>query len=162
MARNRLDLDLISGVDFGLDRSDLTLRAGWRRLTPVTSSAAARFRSSPEFTHLALQGSVWDGVWLWTMPVARVIHWEWLRGLSMAGAGFSGDEAALWRRNPPACASRQLKERRGLQELAQKGKRGVLMLTVGEISSHSFMKTSPEVSDELRTMIRDNFLRNTI
>ena len=100
-------------------------------MTPVTSSPAARFRSSPEFAHLALQGSVWSEVWLWSMPVARVIHWEWLCGLSVAGAEFSGGEAALRRRNPPVCAFRQLKGRCGLQELAQKGKRGVLMLTEG-------------------------------
>ena len=53
MARNRLDLDLISSVDFGSDRSDLILRAGRRRLTPVTSSATALTGNSPDFTNSA-------------------------------------------------------------------------------------------------------------
>ena len=53
MARNRLDLDLISGVDFGSDRSDLILRAGRRRLTPVTSSATALTGNSPDVTSSA-------------------------------------------------------------------------------------------------------------
>jgi len=66
MARNRLDLDLISGVDFGSDESDLILRAGRRRLTPVTSSAAARDGSSPEFTKSGTLGGQIDlclGLW---------------------------------------------------------------------------------------------------
>ena len=52
---------------------------------------------------------IWATVWLWSMPVARVIHWEWLRGLSVAEAEVSGGEAALQRRNPPACAFGHLK-----------------------------------------------------
>ena len=53
MARNRLDLDLIQRVDFGSDGSDLILRAGRRRLTPVTSSATALTGNSPDFTSSA-------------------------------------------------------------------------------------------------------------
>ena len=48
-----MDLDLISGVDFGSDRSDLILRAGRRRLTPVTSNAMALTGNSPDFTSSA-------------------------------------------------------------------------------------------------------------
>ena len=97
-------------------------------MTPVTSSAAA---SLSEEAISAFPWLIWATVWLWSMPVARVVHWEWLRGLSVAEAEVSGGEAALRRRNPPACVFGQLKGRCGLQELAQKGKRGVLMLTEG-------------------------------
>jgi len=54
------------------------------------------------------------------MPVARVIHWEWLRGLSMAGAEFSGGEAALRRRNPPACVFGHLKGATAYENLCKR------------------------------------------
>ena len=64
MARNRLDLDLISSVDFGSDRSDLILRAGRRRLTPVTSSAAALIGNSPDFTKTGAPGVKSTRAWV--------------------------------------------------------------------------------------------------
>ena len=74
---------------------------------------------------------IWAVVWLWGMPVARVIHWEWLRGLSVAGAEVSGGEAALLRRNPPACGVLRAPGCYGPSNLVQKRQGGGAMLTKG-------------------------------
>ena len=106
MAQNRLDLDLISGVDFGSDRSDLILHAGRRRLTPVTSSAAARDGGSPEFAKSGTPGVNATCFWVWVKFARRIIHWglRWVRGglgtqprwwgrcwaMALAGVGHTG------------------------------------------------------------------------
>jgi hypothetical protein len=64
-AWTRSDLDLILRVDFGSDGSDLILRAGRRRLTPATNSAAALVGNSPDFTETGAPGVKSTRVWIW-------------------------------------------------------------------------------------------------
>ena len=55
--------------------------------------------------------------------MARVIHWEWLRGLSVAEAEVSGGEAALQRRNPPACVFGHLKGATAYENMRKRERR---------------------------------------
>ena len=87
--------------------------------------------SSPEEAVPAFPWLIWAAVWLWGMLVARVIHWEWLRGLSVAGAEVSGGEAALRQRNPPACGVLRAPGCYGPSNLVQKRQGGGAMLTKG-------------------------------
>ena len=63
MAQERLDPDLILGVDFGLDGSDLTGR-GAAALTPELELPRRRAAgNSPALADLAIPSWVWPGSW---------------------------------------------------------------------------------------------------
>ena len=67
--------------------------------------AAARGENSPEFAHLAPQGSVWHAVWPGRVYAGRVIHW-W----AQERAASAGEDGRRWGRlgvaeHSPATAS---------------------------------------------------------
>ena len=121
MAQERLDPDLILGVDFGLDGSDLTGR-GAAALTPELELPRWRAAgSSPVLADLVIPSWVWPGIWPWSMPVARVVHLEHWLGSGSLGAWSSATMAALGGEVSPEQAIRGFPGGYGLPKLAQKG-----------------------------------------
>ena len=123
MAQERLDPDLILGVDFGLDGSDLTGR-GAAALTPELELPRWRAAGSfPALADLAIPSWVRPGIWPWSMPVARVVHQEHWLGSGRLEAWSSATMAALGSEVSPEQAVRGSPGGYGLQKAAQRGGR---------------------------------------
>ena len=99
-AWTRSDLDLILRVDFGSDGSDLILRAGRRRLTPATNSAAALVGNSPDFTETGALGVKSTWVWIWDDQC--VIHLGQKKGYGGALGGVRDGSGGSAGRSSPA------------------------------------------------------------
>ena len=101
-ARTRSELDLILRVDFGSDGSDLIMRAGRRRLTPATNSAAALVGNSLDFTETSAPGVKSTRVWIWDDQRAMRHPPGPKTGYSGALGGVSDGSGGSARRSSPA------------------------------------------------------------